>query len=97
MSVGGQNAKSGRLCRGWYHLTLVLLVFFIVSRLSAQTESRRVDFMKDIQPILSSRCYLCHGPGTQMAGLRLDFRESALKGGNSGQKAIVPGDAAHVA
>ncbi|PYV86322.1 MAG: hypothetical protein DMG05_20085 [Acidobacteria bacterium] len=53
--------------------------------------------MKDIQPILSSRCYLCHGPGTQMAGLRLDFRESALKGGDSGQKAIVPGDAAHVA
>jgi len=66
----------------------VLLVFFIVSRLSAQTESRRVDFMKDIQPILSSRCYLCHGPGTQMAGLRLDFRESALKGGDSDKKRL---------
>ena len=77
----------GLVVTGW--------VVTLSSTLSGAQEP--VSFTKDIQPILSSRCYLCHGPGTQMAGLRLDFRESALKGGNSGQKAIVPGDAAHVA
>lgn len=42
-----------------------------------------VDFVKDIQPILSERCYSCHGPNKQEAALRLDHKPSALKGGDS--------------
>src|SRR5436190_13914212 len=45
---------------------------------------RQVDFLKDIQPILSNTCYECHGPEKQKGGLRLDKKESALKGGDSG-------------
>ncbi len=50
-------------------------------------------FVKDIQPILQTRCILCHGPQTHMAGLRLDDRDLALKGSDSGP-VILPGDSA---
>ncbi|MFK7910017.1 MAG: PSD1 and planctomycete cytochrome C domain-containing protein, partial [Akkermansiaceae bacterium] len=45
--------------------------------------------------ILSENCYACHGPDeeTVEGGLRLDVREKALEGGDTGE-AIVPGDAA---
>jgi hypothetical protein len=53
----------------------------------------RVDFRRDIQPILSEFCFQCHGPdgGRRQAGLRLDMREQAIKDLESGAKAIVPG------
>ena len=43
-----------------------------------------VDFARDIEPILHQRCYLCHGAQQQMAELRLDSREAAMKGSASG-------------
>ena len=49
-----------------------------------------VDFAQDVQPILRSRCYTCHGPSKQTNGLRLDEKEAALQGGYSG-RVIVPG------
>src|SRR4051812_28921960 len=49
-----------------------------------------VDFTKDVQPILKSACYQCHGPTKQKGKLRLDAKNLALNGGKSG-KAIVPG------
>ncbi len=55
--------------------------------------AEKIDFNTQIQPILSENCYACHGPdeAKMEGGLRLDKRELALKGGESG-KAIVPGD-----
>ncbi len=49
-----------------------------------------VDYAAEIEPILHERCYGCHGQEQQMAGLRLDSREAALRGGTSGA-VIVPG------
>ncbi|HEX7450365.1 MAG TPA: PSD1 and planctomycete cytochrome C domain-containing protein [Pirellulales bacterium] len=48
-------------------------------------------FEKTIRPLLVERCQKCHGPEKQEAGLRLDRREPALKGGDSGP-VIVPGE-----
>jgi mono/diheme cytochrome c family protein len=50
-----------------------------------------VEFARDVQPLLARRCYACHGPDTQEAGLRLDDRTSATAELDSGATAIVPG------
>ena len=51
------------------------------------------DFARDVRPVLSNRCFKCHGPdeGNQEAGLRLDLREAATAELDSGTRAIVPG------
>lgn len=51
-----------------------------------------IRFGRDIRPILSDRCYLCHGPdrAKQKAGLRLDSFEGATAPRKDGA-AIVPG------
>ena len=49
----------------------------------------RVDFTRDIAPILAAHCVRCHGVEKQEAGLRLDRRDDALRGGDSGAM-IVP-------
>jgi hypothetical protein len=59
--------------------------------LCAQTAAR-VDFQRDIQPILQ-RCVGCHGTTVQSSGLRLDRRDDALRGGYSGA-VILPGNSA---
>jgi hypothetical protein len=52
----------------------------------------KVDFVKDIQPILQDSCIKCHGPEKQKGGLRLDSRAAALKGGKDGE-VLLPGQA----
>ena len=53
----------------------------------------RVEFNRDIRPVLSDNCFACHGPDAKQVkgGLRLDLREVATKPGKSGAVAIVPG------
>src|SRR4026209_560088 len=41
----------------------------------------KVDFARDVQPILRQSCFGCHGPTQQMNGFRLDRRGSAMRGG----------------
>ena len=53
-----------------------------------------IEFNRDIRPILSDKCFACHGPGTQMATLRLDQEEAAKRALRGGRHAIVAGDPA---
>ena len=48
-------------------------------------------FSTMIEPILKRHCYRCHSDETQEGGLRLDRRDTAMAGGDSGRQAIVPG------
>ncbi len=52
-----------------------------------------VDFNIHVKPILSDRCYSCHGPdaNTRKAGLRLDIEEEAFKKLTSDEHAFVAG------
>lgn len=69
-------------------------LYLFVQILSAQVPAK-VDFARDIQPLLKDRCVECHGPSQQMRGLRLDRRRDAVPNrvGANGAR-IVPGNSA---
>ncbi|MEI7702175.1 MAG: DUF1549 domain-containing protein, partial [Planctomycetia bacterium] len=54
-----------------------------------------VSFARQIKPLLARRCFACHGPDKAEGGLRLHTKESATAKLESGETAILPGDAAH--
>ncbi|MFM2168842.1 MAG: hypothetical protein RIS79_3213, partial [Verrucomicrobiota bacterium] len=70
-----------------------LPLFFLLSSFGIAAEP--LSFNRDIRPILSENCFYCHGQdgNKRKAGLRLDVREEAMKAVESGDIAIVPGDA----
>src|SRR5256885_3029989 len=56
--------------------------------------AEKLQFNRDIRPILSDRCFKCHGPdkAARKAGLRLDIAQEAYaERKKSGKHAIVPG------
>jgi formylglycine-generating enzyme required for sulfatase activity/mono/diheme cytochrome c family protein len=54
-------------------------------------QARKIDFVKDVQPILEFNCVACHREGHDKGKLRLETRELAIKGGDNGP-GIVPFD-----
>ncbi len=53
---------------------------------------KRVDFVKDVQPILEFYCVACHQEGNDEGGLRLDTKEAAFIAGDVSGPSISPGD-----
>jgi len=81
---------------GWSHCLLWVCFTAGHSVLTiAQDPVRQIDFSRDIRPILSDKCFTCHGPdeNKRASELRLDVKDSAF-GVRDGQTAIVPGDIA---
>lgn len=74
---------------------IVLPLTFVVGCRHEQPQSagQHIDFNQDVQPILASRCFACHGPDPEMrkAGLRLDIQEYAMRKRSGHPDAIVPG------
>ena len=67
----------------------VLVLCFVTLAQGLSAADKAIDFNRDIRPILSDKCYFCHGPDAnkRKGDLRLDVRDAAIKAG-----AFVPGD-----
>src|SRR5580698_8123431 len=62
----------------------ILALAPIPSRAESPTGASAEFFEKKVRPVLVEKCHRCHGGKLQKGGLRLDSRESLLKGGESG-------------
>ena len=59
---------------------LPVIVITLPFYFSFTTLSAKVDFAREVLPILSDKCYACHGPDTKKKDLvRLDLEELAKK------------------
>ena len=72
--------------------TVCVLTVVLLS--SAMAQEGTIRFDRDIRPLLSDRCFQCHGPDEEHreAGLRLDLQDAVFAERDSGA-AIVPQDA----
>ena len=79
-------------------VVVLSLATLVASETNAQTPaaSTRIDFARDVRPILSNHCWACHGPdeATREAKLRLDRRDTATAKTESGKVAVTPGQPA---
>jgi hypothetical protein len=98
----GRHFQSSRKFNAWHFCFCLLPSYFFLSAAAAAEidESKlpppaagKVDFARDIKPILDNSCLRCHGPERPKSRFRLDNRESALKGGAKGVD-ILPGNSA---
>lgn len=71
--------------------SFLCVIFSLMPTVLCRAQSK-VDFGRDVQPILADRCYACHGPDAEAreAKLRLDVRDVAIALKRRGA-AIVPG------
>jgi hypothetical protein len=67
------------------------MLFLLIPSLTA---AEKIDYSREIRPILANHCWSCHGPDekTREAELRLDSREAATARRKSGKAAVVPDD-----
>ena len=71
------------------------MLFVVAVSRAVAAPGATVQYNRDIRPILSARCYTCHGPDAakRQSKLRLDM-EAIAKSDLGGHFAIVPGDPA---
>lgn len=73
---------------------LILALIVTSPQCTRANDAGRIDFNSQIRPLLSDRCFACHGPDekARKAKLRLDTRAGALKELADGWAVIKPGD-----
>src|SRR5262245_60803910 len=76
-------------------LLLCAILIRVVVQAAPQEIPTTIEFNRDIRPILSDKCFQCHGPALQMATLRFDLEDGAKHALRDGRFAIVPGDPAN--
>ena len=81
----------------WMNAVGLLLCAILIHVVQAAPQEipATIEFNRDIRPILSDKCFQCHGPALQMATLRFDLEDGAKHALRDGRFAIVPGDPAN--
>jgi hypothetical protein len=90
-SLRSQRTESNLFMTRDLLLSAVAMVWLV-----SPTAGDEIRFSTQIRPLLSDKCFQCHGPdeAKRAAGLRLDTETSAKQALESGDTAIVPGDVA---
>lgn len=80
--------------RFWSGILLAVFFLCVWPPPSSRAADEAVDFSRDIRPLLSDRCFACHGPeeATRQGGFRLDRKDSVLGEADSGERPVVAGD-----
>ena len=88
------NAQQAAI-RGFLPPPLVLAYFIrmrgLIIFLSIVCAAQTLEFNRDVRPILSDRCFSCHGPDARnrQSNLRLDFENSAIVAGNPDASKVI--------
>ena len=64
-------------------------------KLPPASDKKGLTWDKDIKPIVEKSCLKCHSGDKPKSKYRQDTLANFLKGGESGDKPIIPGDSAH--
>lgn len=93
------------IARSWQPVLVLLVLMVCITQCGSRVEfadeierqlPEKIDYNYHVKPILSDRCFACHGPdeNKREAGLRLDIADSAFAalGENRDHHAIVPGN-----
>ncbi len=105
MNLAASHARAAAIWNRWRSLVALLTLglglgpclagsIFDNNASSGEPPRKAIDFNFQVRPILSDKCFNCHGPDSRQrkAGLRLDTRDGAFGTTKSGSRAIVPGD-----
>jgi hypothetical protein len=78
----------------WVMLLLGIIGLGAIAVEPASQATGTVRFNRDIRPIISDKCYTCHGPdaASRKSRLRLDSEAGAKAELSGGRRAIIPGD-----
>src|SRR5262245_25230701 len=76
-------------CPAFVLMSRALLLLLLIFAAEAAAVDR-VDYLRDVKPILAQKCFACHGALKQQSGLRLDTAATIRSGGDSGP-AVVAG------
>lgn len=81
-----------RPCPGINFRAAIRYFLFVGLLATLASNASAIDFTKQIEPILHKHCLECHGPDETNSEFRVDRRSRLLRGGDSGEPAVVPND-----
>ncbi len=71
--------------------TIALSLALLATSFGTDFDPKKVDFVRDVKPILEGACVQCHGPDEDEGGVRLDTKKAAFEA-NGDNPGVVPGD-----
>src|SRR5687768_11079801 len=77
---------------GYRSLLPIVIAAQIGAAEAPGSQKGSVNFVQEVKPLLEQSCFGCHGPERPKSRFRVDSRDLILRGGSSGEPAILPGE-----